>query len=163
MHPVDLWSGGRGALSLEQTAPTVALPFPTPCPLMNRCPLGLHVKSDPDWGPRGRMCKTHGALKGPVVGRCSGRPVSGLCSCLHPNLHHYPCHLFQVSAVLWVGTPISAWAPGGTVEVQTLGFLHIVETPARSSEEQSSLVVKKSLGSGIGTWVLSLTQHSRAV
>lgn len=108
-------------------------------------------------------CKARGALRGPVVGRCSGRLVSGLCSCLHPNLHHYPCHLFQVSAVLWVGTPISAWAPGGTVEVQTLGFLHIVETPARNSEEQSSLVVKKSLGSGIGTWVLSLTQHSLAV
>lgn len=44
------------------------------------------------------------------------------------------------------------------MEVQTLGFLHIVETPAHSSEEQSSLVVKKSLGSGIETWVLSLTQ-----
>ena len=39
-------------------------------------------------------------------------------------------------------------------------FTQYCRKPAGSSKEQSSLVVRKSMASGISTWVLSLTQHS---
>ena len=52
-----------------------------------------------------------------------------------------------------------AWECGGA----DLRFTRYCGKPAGRSQEQSSLVVKKSMGSGVGLCVLSLTQHSLAV
>lgn len=56
-----------------------------------------------------------------------------------------------------------AWAQGpGHVDAD-LRLTQYCGKPAGRSKDQSSLVVRKSMGSGISTWVLSLTQCSRSV
>ena len=56
-----------------------------------------------------------------------------------------------------------AWAQGpGHVDAD-LRLTQYCGKPAGRSKDQSSLVVRKNMGSGISTWVLSLTQCSLSV
>ena len=112
-------SGRRLLLSLPS-------PFPTPWLPVNRWSLGNVWRP-----PLAGECIGHlwsiVTLRGTCCCCWSGRTVSGLCACLQPDLHRYPCQQFQVSAVLWVRSGSPAWAQGcGNVAVQVLGLFSVL-------------------------------------